>query len=177
VSNIDPSQEGDQIDIKEYRQAMERLAAKEKETADLNKALQLKDVEFAAQIAGIPTGTGAGKAFVDQYDGKLDADSIKEAAIQYGIYREEGANPGGKPADQAQVEADRLALQNAGAVPDVGEQPPSEHPGKVGLAEFDRRVKQEGIRREDAVAEVFDRLVDAAVKGDTRVLVQNPAKQ
>jgi len=173
VSDQDPSQEGEyQIDIRKYREAEQRAAAKEREAEELRNQLVLKDVEHAAQLAGIPTGTGAGKAFVAGYNGPNDPDAMKAAAIEFGIFRPEGSDAGGTPADaaQQQVDADRAALQNSGLAPNVAETPPSAAPGEEGLRHFDERLK-EGKRREDAFPEILDRLVDAANKGDTRALV------
>ena len=171
MSNVDPSQEDFQIDIRKYREAEDRAAAAKKEAEGLQRQLALKDVEFAATMAGLPTGTGAGKAFVESYTGPTDPDSIKAAGIEWGLYKAEGAPAGGTQADeaQAQVDADRAALQNAGLAPD-GAAPPEEHPGKIGLREY-FTAKAEGQRGEDAAASLINRLVDAGVKGDPRVIV------
>lgn len=174
MSNIDPSNEGEvQIDIREYRQAMERAAAAEKLAAERDQALKLKDVEVAIQLAGLPTGTGAGKAFVNTYEGPLDEETIRAKAIEFGLIKAEGAPAGGTPADQVQVDADRQALQHGGLPPDVSAQPPPRHPGEEGLERFWQRVNTEGARKEDAAGEVVDRLVDAANKGDDRVIIPN----
>jgi hypothetical protein len=174
VSNFDPSQEGEpQIDIRQYREAMERAAAAEKLAAEREKAIALKDIEHAVAMAGIPTGTGAGKAFVETYKGPTDEESVRAAAIEFGFWKPEGSDANDKrPADQAQVDADRAALQQAGSTVDPGEQPPPEHPGTVGLREF-FKAKSEGQRSEDAAAHVIDRLVDAGVKGNPEVIIPN----
>lgn len=176
MSNIDAdlSPDGNQITIDDYRAAMDRAAKAERraEQADRTSAMA---------IAGIPTGTAPGAAFVEKYTGKLDdVEAIRAAAVEWGLWKPEGsdANPAtpSTPADQAQVDADRAALQNAGAALNPGDQPPSRHPAEEGLDRFYQRVQTEGARREDAFPEIFDRLVDAAVKGDERVLVQDKRK-
>lgn len=171
MSNIDAdlSPDGEQITIDDYREAQKR-AAKAERTADLQGR------ELAMLKAGIPTGTKVAQAFVKDYDGDLaDAEKIRSAAIEWGLWKPEGsdANPAtpSTPADQAQVDADRAALQNAGAAPNLSEQPPSRAPGEEGLEEFDRRLKS-GTNRETASAEVINRITTAAIHEDPRAIVQ-----
>lgn len=175
MSNIDadPSQEdGQKITIDDYRAAMERAAKAEKraEQADRTSAMA---------IAGIPTGTAPGAAFVEKYTGKLDdVDAIHAAAVEWGLWKPEGSDANTDkvtPADQAQIDADRQLLQQGGLNPDLSQAPPAEHPGKVGLRRFDEELAA-GKRRSDAFPELFDRLVDAANKGDSQVLVQGPER-
>lgn len=175
VSNTeaDPSQEdGQKITIDDYRAAMDRAAKAEKQATQATR-------ENAMLMAGIPTGTKVGGAFARDYDGKLDdPDAIRNAAVEWGLWKPEGSDASTDkvtPADQAQIDADRQLLQQGGLNPDLSQAPPAEHPGKVGLRRFDEELAA-GKRRSDAFPELFDRLVDAANKGDSQVLVQGPER-
>jgi hypothetical protein len=176
VSNNEPDAregEGEQITIADYREA-EKRAAKAERTADLQGR------ELAMLKAGIPTGTKVGQAFVKEYDGDLaKTDDIRTAAVEWGLWKPEGAdaNPATAttPADQAQVDADRAALQNGGSNPNLAEEPPSRHPGKEGLDAFYAGIGS-GKTREQASAEVINRITTAAIHGDDRVLVHPYSK-
>lgn len=172
MSNIDadPSQEEQQITIADYRAAMERAAKAERAADSANRIAALS-------VAGIPTGTPVGKAFAEKYDGKLDdPDAVRAAAVEWGLWKPEGAAASDAnaptPADQAQVDADRALLQHGGAAPNLAEEPPTKAPGKAGLDAFYERVQQRGDTIERASCEVTNRLVDAAIHGDPRAIVQ-----
>jgi hypothetical protein len=74
------------------------------------------------------------------------------------------------------VSADRKLLEAStlgAGTPNLLAQPVDERtPGQRGMEAFNARMAQ-GARREDASAEVLTRIIDAAVKGDERVLINN----
>jgi hypothetical protein len=174
VSNIDPSHEDQIVDIKAYRDAMDRAAAADKEKADLERKLQVQDVRFAVQTAGVPTGTGVGSAFINHLiDSGKPTDSPEAIHAEWIAWG--GVKPEGSPAatpDQQAVEADREAMQLGGHNPDVTAQPPARRAGEVGLEQYFSRVKR-GERKEDAFASVLDSVVGAAMSGDEDYIVKD----
>lgn len=175
MSNIDadPSQEdGQKITIDDYRAAMDRAAKAEKQATQATR-------ENAMLMAGIPTGTKVGGAFARDYDGKLDdPDAIRNAAVEWGLWKPEGSDAitdKVTPADQAQIDADRQLLQQGGTNPDLGQEAPAESPYEVGLREF-YEAKAKGATGENAAAHLINRVVDAANKQDPRVIIGPPER-
>lgn len=176
VSTIEPDptqDEGKQITIDDYRAAMDRAAKAERQASHSSR-------ENAILRAGVPTGTDVGQAFVEKYSGDLNKiEEIHAAAVAWGIWKPEGAaaNPetGMTPADQAQVDADRAALQHSGSSPNLAEEPPSRHPGQEGLDAYYADIAA-GKSRLQASAQVINRITDAAIRGDDRVLVHPYSK-
>src|SRR5205814_6180553 len=74
-------------------------------------------------------------------------------------------------AAQMRVAADQAALQGHGRPADLAGAPPARHPGDEGIEAFNNRLRTQGGSREVVSCEVTNRLVDAAVRGDKRVLV------
>jgi hypothetical protein len=70
------------------------------------------------------------------------------------------------------VDADRQAMfQTAGLVDPTADPDDGRDPGRVGLDKFHEALAA-GKRREDAAANVINRLTAAAIKGDKRVLIR-----
>lgn len=91
--------------------ALERKAkAAEQATAEANAALR----ELAFLKAGIPD-TGPGRLFSKAYDGELNAEAIRQAAIDFEIIREEASVP-----DDELAAHTRMTATASGAAPSTG---------------------------------------------------------
>src|SRR5262245_58740914 len=106
---------------------------------------------------------------MSDYDDGQEVEEPDFAAIRSPAERATAAE---RYASQLRLEVDRSRLQAAGLVSayDVSDTPPTKAPGQEGLDHFDRALAA-GSRREDAAAHVINRIVDAAIKGDQRVIL------
>lgn len=117
--------------------------------------------------AGIDTDSRIGKLALAGYDGDLTVEAVKAFGQEIGAI---GAAPS-TPAvditdDERALAQDRQVL--AGARTDPAEDQ-GEHPALLGVREFHAAV-QRGVPRDNAAGHFFDRVFDAAAKGDQRVL-------
>lgn len=152
--------------------AIAELRQRAEQAAQFEKDLAKRDREVAFLRAGIDTDTKLGKLFLGSYDGDLTPDAIKAEAKELGITpagsppppsgEGEGLTPEEKKASEERA---RLAAGSQ----DDGYTPPPGDPAAEGLAEFHRRIDK-GTRREEAAAEFVSRQIDAAVRGDERVI-------
>lgn len=95
--------------------ALERKAkAADQATAEANAALR----ELAFLKAGIPDN-GPGKLFAKAYDGELNAEAIRQAAIDFEIIREEAS----VPEDELSIHT-RMTQTASGAAPSSGKPDP-----------------------------------------------------
>lgn len=144
--------------------------------------------ENAMLRAGVDLDSAAGKYFLAGYDGELDSDAIKAEATKIpGLIRaatDPEANTEGDEGDEGQTEqpparrqptAEELerdqmnrdvGAEAAGATP-----PGSPDPYDEGYAAFETALKT-GKRRETAAAEVINRVMEAGIQGDERVLIE-----
>ena len=140
--------------------------------------------------AGVDTTSDIGQLFVAAYPGELTADAIQEAAARVGALRQatpppavEG-QPGQAPPTQQQgqnydpVEAALQTLARNGTqgeIPGGAPTPPVDpDPIERGYEAYTADVNA-GRRREDAATHVLFGILEAAGKGDARVLF-DPAR-
>lgn len=148
-----------------HEDAIDQLRAKADEATKLQQALLFKDRELAFLRAGIPTESKPAQAFIEKYDGELDSAKIKEAAVEWGLWKPEGSDA--EPAPDPTAD-DREKLRGGGA-PSAGSAPQG-HPTERALEEF-REMRKAGITREDASMAVIGALIKGGVEGDERVIV------
>jgi hypothetical protein len=108
---------------------------------------------------------------MSDYDASEQADQLIADALAWRQHRQqEEANQRASEAANRAVDADRSKLfENAGLVDPSADPDAGRHPGELGLQRFHEAVRG-GRRHEDAAAHVINRLIDAANKGDARVL-------
>lgn len=159
MSNVfDPS------DPAQLQALFDRANAADAADARATAAQRQNELIGVAAQAGIPFSTKVGQAFLEKYAGEPDVEQMRSAAMDWGLWQAEG-----EPAKEIiQTEDAQNALVNGSHAPSPTEEA-KPHPVTVGLQEFQARIK-EGTRREDAFAEVTSRLIDAAAKGDSRVI-------
>lgn len=145
------------------RYETERAAREAAEATVASSADLAKENVFLK--AGVNLDEPLGRLMFDGYKGDLDVDKVKEFAA--------GIAPAssGPSAAQQQEQREREAL--------VGEAPPpptEETPDPIteGFDHFHERLAK-GASREAASAEVYDRLITAAVNGDERA-IYDPAR-
>lgn len=142
-----------------YEAAQARVEELETEKADADKIAR----ENVFLRAGVDLDSELGKLMFDGYKGDLNADAVKAYAETVGAGRP--ATPGAT-AEQLAEQREREGLTGDIPPPIVEESP---DPWEAGYKEFNKRVAK-GATRENAAAEVFDRVIDAAARGDERVL-------
>lgn len=115
------------------------------------------------------------RAFLEQYDGEPTLEAVREAAAVWHLLpaepsgsTEEQTTPPVVPPEQQRQTQERQQLAGTPGEPVAGEANPNPH--EAGLAAFHQAVAQ-GTSREDAAAHYYDRVVDAAGKGDARALL------
>lgn len=143
--------------------------------------------ELAFTKAGIDTDSDAGRMFMRGYDGELDKEKVREAAIPFGLVQAEPApEPTGKghvlhddTAGDTKLEpgedgftSDRATVAS-GAPPDRG----IELNPKAEAIERGRQVIKDGGRIEEGMATTFADLVRSAHEGDTRVTIDRRSIQ
>lgn len=136
-----------------------------------------KDREIAFLKAGIDTDTPLGAMFARGYDGEIDAAKVKEAWAQVApaaAPTEPIPTPATPPVPAADAavfdEAGRLA---SGATPPGADNGP--HPVIQGVSDY-WDARRAGKTDKEAEALGFDRIFDAAVKGDPRVVLSGGRK-
>lgn len=149
-----------------HEETIDALRAKADSATRLEQANSLKDREIAFLRAGIPTESKVAQAFVRDYDGELDGAKIKEAAVEWGLWKPEGSDAEEPPPDPTADDRNKL---RGGAHPNETP-PPSPHPVVKALEEF-RDARKAGSTREDASMSVISALIKGGVEGDERVIV------
>lgn len=149
--------------VKELR---EQLAARP-------SAEEYRKLAFTA--AGVDLESKAGQYLLKGYEGDLSVEAIRAEAEQANALKAvEPAAPGPPtqepgtttaPEDRGQA-SERSALATAATQPGAIEQ---RDPRTVGLEEFQKELAN-GAQRDDAAAQFVDRVIDAAAKGDKRVI-------
>lgn len=169
--------------VRELREAYERSqeAAREANArADQNAAAARELVFVKAGIKDDPMGL----YFQQTYNGDLTEEAVKAAAEPLGLLKGDETKPGtegeGKEKEPVtQPTEEQLREQRERAALGAQHEPPGEmtpeHPGEAGLNQFFKSLS-EGETRDRAAAQYFDRVVDARVKGDERV-IWTPEKQ
>jgi hypothetical protein len=166
-------QEQDSHALREARAAAQRNAEEAARIPDLER-----ENAFLRALPGGLTESPLGEVFVAGYRGELTPEAIRESAAKIGLLQPE---PGEGPPQAGEAnELDETLQQTrealrVGAVPPVTEDAAeaarlaAEHPADAGLKAF-RASMDEGTPREDAAAQMYDRLIAAAVRGDERVI-------
>lgn len=122
--------------------------------------------KLAIVTAGVDISTPAGQFFAENYKGELDPEVVKAQAIAVGAAKAPEPPAPEPPADNSQAN-ERLGL-GAGDAAGVGTLA-DEHPVDAGFQAFNAALAS-GSSRQRAAAHVFDRIIDAAAKGDQRVI-------
>lgn len=170
LSQLPPPSDDDPPAIKQLRAALEAKDAKLADaTADLQKNAAVHK-ENAFLRAGIDTASPLGQFMYENYDGELTPDAVKLKAEALGIPtgKQEPHVPPATP-DEADRQRLQTQLNGDGNVPPPAPDDENPDPWDEGYSAFDARMAR-GATRERAAAEVLDRVVDAAVKGDQRVI-------
>ena len=106
--------DGDEVDIKGLRQAANKAKKLERELAQMQR-------ELAFHKAGIPLSDPRMNYFIKGYEGELDADAIRQAAVEAGFLQiqQETVDP---MIEESAAAQERVMRASAGAVPeDVSE--------------------------------------------------------
>jgi hypothetical protein len=154
---------------------IEQLRNRADQAAAFERQVNMQGAELKILKAGVPTGTKVGQAFINDLAQRDDVDlnnpeAIHAAAVEWGLWQPEGSEAKEVPADQQGLAAARGAIQT-GSAPDAAPPPPPDLIDE-GWANFKKRVYDQGARREDAAAEVIDRIVTGAVNGDERAIIK-----
>lgn len=152
--------------IQELRDAAERGGQARKEADELKR-------ENAMLKAGINTDTPLGAMFAKSYDGDLAADKIKAAWGEIAPAPQADPEPTDDPPtppEQLEETQARRVLTSGGAGDTPNQQPP-EDPVKRGFDQFKERLNN-GESREKAASSVFGSILQGAIEGDERALVQ-----
>lgn len=154
----------------ELREAAERG----KKAADENRKLKL---ELLLAKAGIDTDSGLGGMYLRDLAGQgvdpatLTVDQVQTQAKEMGILKD--PEPAQEPAPPVIPDEERQSTQERQALATAAEPPAGAgddpDPAKVGLAKFFEATAA-GSGMERASAEYFHRVLEAAAKGDDRVL-------
>lgn len=112
IPDTDDNDDDDSSDIKGLRAAARKSKTLEKENADLKRRLAFVE-------AGIPTGDPKVAYFVKGYDGDLDPEAIRSAAVEAGFIQTAPSEPQAvDPAQSAAIAAEqRVVAASAGADP------------------------------------------------------------
>lgn len=170
----DPQPITDPDDIRVLR---ERAA--NAETADARATQAERRLAFLE--VGVDSTSPVGQLFIDGYKGELTPEAITEAAAKVGAMRQAPApaDPGApnptKPVTQTYnaVEAAMQQLVQSGVQGEIpgGAKPPEADPDPVEHSFEDFTASMlAGRRREDAATHVLFGIMEAAAKGDKRVI-------
>jgi hypothetical protein len=134
------------------RQDIRALEKQAKRAADLDAELATLRRERAFMSAGVPVDDPAARYFVKGYDGELDPDAIKAAAVESKMPWAKGEEIG--PEEQAAHEAAQAAAAG-GTPPGAGPNMEAElaairqkfpHGGDEAIAAVDALVRKHGVR-------------------------------
>lgn len=159
--------------------ALEASAKKGKDADAAVARAEAAERALAFAEAGVNTSTPEGQLFMRGYDGELDKEKVREAAIPFGLVASEDAPAKGgghvlnddtgdtKLLDgEADLTSQRTTVAS-GAPPDQGIEV---HPMTTAI-EIGQRVISEGGKVEEGWAAGFAHLVAAANAGDNRVTI------
>jgi hypothetical protein len=142
----------------------------EREAREAAETKALVNEEAARKVlfleAGVDTESAIGQFFMQNYDGEATVDAVTTVATGLGALR--GSAP---PTDE---DRDRQAVTAALTGDGASAAEPLSAEADVdlideGYAAFNKRLAR-GDTRERASAEVFDRLIDGAVRGDPQAV-------
>tara|TARA_R110002020_G_scaffold39307_3_gene117066 strand:- start:5987 stop:6466 length:480 start_codon:yes stop_codon:yes gene_type:complete len=153
--------EQDSGGIKELRDAAERGRKASQELDDMKR-------EMAFLKAGVDTDSKAGQLLFKAYDGELDTDLLRLEAEELGILRDGQAvssEPAQTDISDEQATRERQALTDSHVPPDST----TESPYDVGHRQFKEMVHA-GRPTEDAAAAFVSTVIEAASRGDQRVI-------
>jgi hypothetical protein len=162
-------------DIRVLREQAANSAANEERAAQAERRLAFLE-------AGVDSSTAVGQLFIDGYKGELDPNAITEAADKVGALRQAPEPPAvpteGQPNqppgnNYSTLEAAAQMLAQNGVQGDVpgGARVPDPDPDPIerGFENYTKDVMA-GRRRDDAATHVVFGILEAAAKGDERVL-------
>jgi|TARA_R110002051_G_scaffold39557_9_gene83255 hypothetical protein len=153
--------EHDSGGIKELREAAERGRKAAQELDDMKR-------EMAFLRAGVDTDSKAGQLLYKAYDGELDTDLLRLEAEELGILKD-GSNQfsGSDQTDLSDERAteERQALSNSHVPPEDT----TENPYDQGHRQF-KEMMDAGRPKEDAAAAFVSTVIEAAGRGDQRVI-------
>lgn len=155
----DPDDDDATPAMKAMRDEIKRLKAE----ASTNAVAARENAFLKAGILDVEKGPGA--LLFKAYDGELDAEAIKAAALDFGVIQPEGSDAT-PPPPPVSDETDQRRSLGAGQSFSPGETPPTDLVDS-GFAEFDRLLKQ-GLPKEDAFGAVIGSIFEAAREGDPR---------
>lgn len=120
-------------------------------------------------LPGVDLSTPLAAMFLEGYKGELTTDAIKAAAESVGVLAApEPPAPAAPTADQLQEQAtrDALAAGTPGVIPPATQQELDEQkdPIEEGWEQFNK-ARRSGLPREQASAQLVDRMVAGAVQG------------
>jgi hypothetical protein len=153
--------EHDSGGIKELREAAERGRKASQELDDMKR-------EMAFLKAGVDTDSKAGQLLYKAYDGELDTDLLRAEAEELGILRDVPSQSSGlaqTDSSDEQATRERKALADS----HVPIEDTTESPYDAGHKQF-RELVNAGRPTEDAAAAFVSTIIEAAVRGDDRVI-------
>ena len=148
--------------IKELRDAADR--GKE---AIAERDLLKREVAFMK--AGVDTDSKAGQLLFKAYDGELDTDSIKSEWQELAPSPDPVAEP--EPAKEVITETDVKVMEERKVLADesVSVEATTQSPYEQGFQEF-KTAYDAGMSKEDSAARYVHTVLEAAGKGDERVI-------
>lgn len=167
-ADVDPEAAEEADNLKDLR----RVA---KESSKNKREAEAARRELALLKAGVDTDSPVGKLFAKSYDGELTVDAVKASWAE--LAPAPAAEPATEP-DAALAEGEAASTQERANLASgaTNAQVPDVDPREVAVA-AGKRIQQDGGTEADALATHFDVLVDAAIKGDRRVLVPGWGEQ
>ncbi len=143
-----------------------------REAADRGKKVPGLERELAFAKAGIDTDTKLGKMLLASYDGELTKEAIRAEATEIGLLKDETPPPPATDPAQTALNQQQQATRDAlsGGAPSGDEPPATAHPFDDSLGRFHTALSQ-GVPRETAGLGAVDSILEAAGKGDKRVLL------
>ena len=153
--------EQDSGGIKELRDAAERGRKASQELDDMKR-------EMAFLKAGVDTDSKAGQLLFKAYDGELDTDLLRLEAEELGILRDglvNSSEPVQTDTSDEQATRERQALTDSFVPPENT----TESPYDAGHRQF-REMVDAGRPSEDAAAAFVSTVIEAASRGDQRVI-------
>lgn len=141
-----------------------------REAADRGRKVPGLERELAFAKAGIDTDSKLGKMLLATYEGDLGKEAIRAEATEIGLLKAE--TPPEPDADEQKLNQQQQQTRNAltGGAPSGDEPPATAHPFDDSLGRFHTAMSQ-GVPRETAGLGAVDQILDAAGKGDKRVLL------
>ena len=150
--------EQDSGGIKELREAAERGRKAAQELDGMKR-------EMAFLKAGVDTDSKAGQLLFKAYDGELDTDLLRLEAEELGILRDIPSESVQTDSSDEQATIERRALVDSNVPPEST----TESPYDMGHRQF-REMLDAGRPSEDAAAAFVSTVIEAASRGDERVI-------